>query len=65
MWIYEIGIEGWVYSSSRRIVAGLAHFVDRECEGKRFYEKLGFQFDGTEFDDDTLQAKEVRMVKNA
>ena len=30
----------------------------------KFYEKFGFQFDGAEYDDDTLQAKEIRMVMN-
>lgn len=30
----------------------------------RFYEKFGFRSDGTELDDDILQAKEILMVMN-
>ncbi len=30
----------------------------------KFYEKCGFEMDGTEFEDETLKTKEVRMIMN-
>ena len=29
----------------------------------RFYEKCGFQFDGLVFEDESLSAKEIRMIR--